>query len=531
MNRRLPIGIQDFKKIREDGFLYVDKTAVIHRLINNSGGSFFLSRPRRFGKSLFVNTLEALFKGQKDLFNNLYIADKADWNVNYPVIKLDWTAIGHATKDQLESGIIEILDRIGKLYQVDLKISGNAAKVFEQLIFCLHEKTGRKVVVLVDEYDVPILDNLRAPDEVLEPIREFLQGFYRVLKASDEYLKFVFLTGITKFAKVSIFSALNNMIDITMDNEYATICGLTQKEIEDNFAPYIDIIAKENDASNRDVLDTIQQWYNGFSWDGHTFVYNPFSTLLLFMKKKFENYWFASATPTFLVEIIKERNDIKYLLEQVEIDGTGFDTFDYKALDTKLLLFQTGYLTVKNIKKGRLGIPPVYTLGIPNNEVRNSLFEYMVSSYTSYPVSNTAILRDRMRRQLLNEEEKAFEESAKELFAKIPYQLHIPREAYYHSLLLLWLSLLGFEVQGEVSTNKGRIDGVWTWEDQIIITEVKFPDEGNADHLLQDALNQIREKGYIERYKDNIHKITLLAIGFTGKDIVCKIYPLASFQY
>jgi hypothetical protein len=523
MQRRLPIGIQDFKKIREEGFLYVDKTAIIHRLISNSGGAFFLSRPRRFGKSLLISTLEAFFKGQKPLFTGLYIADKTDWNVDYPIIKLDWTAIGHTTKGKLESGIIEILERIGESYQIDLKISENAAKVFEQLIFRLHEKTGHKVVVLIDEYDVPILDNLSEPNDVLEPIREFLQGFYRVLKAADEYLHFVFLTGITKFAKVSVFSALNNLVDITMDSEYAAICGLTQNEVEDNFTSYIEQIAKENDTNNQEVMKMIQHWYNGFSWDGYTFVYNPFSTLLLFSKKVFENYWFATATPSFLIDIIKERNDIKYLLELVEVDGTGFDTFDHKVLDTKLLLFQTGYLTVKNVKKGRLGVPPVYTLGIPNNEVRNSLLEYMLSSYASCPVSDTAILRDRMRKQILNGETNAFEETAKELFARIPYQLHIPREAYYHSLMLLWLSLLGFEIQGEVSTNKGRIDAVWTWEDQVIITEVKFADEGNTNRLLQDALAQIHEKEYTERYRDDIHKITLLAIGFTGKNIACKI--------
>jgi hypothetical protein len=436
---------------------------------------------------------------------------------------LDWTTIGHATKEKLESGMIEIFERIGESYQIDLKVGENAAKVFEQLIFRLHEKTGRKVVVLIDEYDVPILDNLSEPTNVMEPIREFLQGFYRVLKASDEYLHFVFLTGISKFAKVSIFSALNNLVDITMDSEYAAICGLTQDEVEDNFIPYIEQIAKENKASNQEVLNMVQHWYNGFSWDGHTFVYNPFSTLLLFMKKTFENFWFATATPTFLVEIIKERNDIKYLLEPVEVDGTSFDTFDYRVLDTKLLLFQTGYLTVKNVKKGRLGVPLVYTLGVPNNEVRNSLLEYMVSSYASYPVSDTVILRDRMRKQLLNGEEEAFEESAKELFAKIPYQLHIPREAYYHSLLLLWLSLLGFDVQGEVSTNKGRIDAVWTWEEQIIIDEVKFAEEGDVNRLLQDALAKKKKKEYIERYKDGIHKITLLAIGFAGKTIACKM--------
>jgi hypothetical protein len=470
--------------------------------------------------------MEAFFMGQKNLFEGLYIADKTDWNKSYPVIKLDWTAIGHGTLKQMESGIIEVLERIGKSYHIYLKTGDNAAKVFEQLIYSLHEKTGCRVVVLIDEYDVPILDNLNEPAEILEPIREFLQGFYRILKASDERLQFVFLTGVTKLAKVSIFSALNNLVDITMDREYAAICGWTQEEVETNFAPYIELMAKEAEVTRQEVLDVIRYWYDGFSWDGNVFVYNPFSTLLLFEKKVFDNYWFTTATPTFLIEIIKKRNDVKYLLCPAEIDGTTFNTFDYRTLDTKLLLFQTGYLTIKHVQKGRLGIPPVYTLGIPNNEVRNSLLEYMISSYTSYPLSDTILLRDRMRKQLLNGDETAFEESAKELFAGIPYQLHIPKEAYYHSLLLLWLNLLGFEIQGEISTNIGRIDAVWTWEDQVIIAEIKYANEGDANILLQKAFDQIYENRYYERYKDDKRKITLLAIGFAEKTIACKMAKL-----
>jgi len=524
MESRLPIGIQDFVKIRENNYHYIDKTIYIHRLTSGSGGAFFLSRPRRFGKSLLISTMEAFFKGQKDLFTGLFIYDKAEWSISYPVIKLDWTSVGHSTRKQMEDGMIEILKRIGKSYQIELNQSENAAMVFEHLIYSLHEKTGRKAVVLIDEYDVPILDNLKEPGEVLEPIREFLQGFYRILKASDEHLQFVFLTGITKFAKVSVFSALNNLVDITMDRDYAAICGWTQDEIETNFEPYIDLMAKENNSTRQEVLDAIQYWYNGFSWDGDVFVYNPFSTLLLFSKKVFDNYWFATATPAFLIEVIKERNDIKCVLCPSEIVGTSFNSFDYKTLDTKLLLFQTGYLTIKNVKTGRLGVPPVYTLDVPNNEVRNSLLEYMVSSYASYPLTDTVILRDRMRQQLLNGEDTSFEESVKELFAGIPYQLHIPKEAYYHSLILLWLTLLGFEIQGEVSTNKGRIDAVWKLEEQVIITEVKFANEGDTDRLIQDAFKQIYEAGYYERYKSR--KTTLLAIGIAGKKISCKITQL-----
>ena len=525
----LPLGIQSFSDLRERGCLYVDKTKEIYNLISR-GKVYFLSRPRRFGKSLFLSTIEAFFRGKKELFRDLYISDKTDWNISYPVIKLDWTAIGHTTRDKMENGIIEILKRIVETYNIEIKTDGNAAKVFEQVIFRLHEKTGLKVVVLIDEYDVPILDNIEKPADILESIREFLQSFYRVLKACDEYLHFVFLTGVTRFAKVSVFSALNNLVDITMDREYAAVCGWTQNEVEDNFDSYIELIAKENSAKKPEVLDMLRYWYNGFSWDGSVFVYNPFSTLMLFMKKTFDNYWFSSATPEFLIKIIKDRNDIKYLLNPVEVNATSFDTFDFKTLDTKLLLFQTGYLTVKNVSKTRLGVPPVYVLGLPNSEVRNSLLEYMVSSYASFPLSDTVLLRDRMRKQIMDCNETAFEESVKELFAGIPYQLHIPKEAYYHSLLLLWLNLLGFEVQAEVSTDKGRIDAVWIWDDHVVIAEVKFANEGDIVSLLQSAFMQIHKKEYYEHYNGNNRKVTLLAIGFTHKDIACKMEKLQKYQ-
>jgi len=526
MEKRLPVGIQDFEKIRKGGYIYVDKTNYIHRLINGSGASFFLSRPRRFGKSLFLSTMEALFKGQKDLFNDLYIYDKTDWNESYPVIKLDWTKIGYNTQKQLEINMINTLKQIGKSYQIDLETNENAAETFKNLIYYLHEKTGQRAVVLIDEYDAPILDNLNKPDEVIEPIREFMHNFYRILKACDQYLKFVFLTGISKFAKISVFSGLNNLVDISIDEEYAAICGLTQEEIETNFGSHIEIMAKDYETTRQEILDTMKYWYNGFSWDGNVFVYNPFSTLLLFSKKTFDNHWFATATPTFLIDIIKKRNDINYLLAPFEVNAASFDAFDYKTLSTVSLLFQTGYLTIKSVKKGRIGVPPEYTLDIPNNEVRNSLLEWLVSSYASYPLIDTSILRDQMLKQLLSKDEPAFEKSVKKLFAGIPYQLHIPREAYYHSLLLLWLNMLGFEVQGEVSTDKGRIDAVLLLKDHVVITEIKYSNEGNTDQLIQDAFSQIHETGYYERYNSSNQKVILLAIGLAGKEISCKMKSL-----
>jgi hypothetical protein len=521
---KLPIGIQTFSEIRENGYLYVDKTREIHRLI--SGGKvFFLSRPRRFGKSLLVSTLEALFTGEKALFEGLYIADKIDWNEKYPVVTLDWGGISHTSAAQMEQSALGFLRRIARTHEIFLA-ANTASDGFEELIETLHQKTGRQVVVLVDEYDMPILDALGKPAETIDEIRQFLQSFYKILKAVDKHLRFVFLTGVSKFSKVSIFSGLNNVRDITLANDYATICGYTQEELEYCFALAIDEMAEVQQMSRQELLDRIRHWYNGFSWDGVNTVYNPFSTLLLFTEKVMRNYWFETGTPTFLINIIKERNDVNVLLEPVQMPDTGFDGFDYRTLDTKVLLFQTGYLTVKQITKNDFGDKLIYTLGVPNEEVRSAMLEYLTSSFAAYPVSDAAIIRDRMMGQLFNGDVTGFEKSIRELFAGVPHQLHLPREADYHSLLLLWLNMLGFEVQAEVSTDKGRIDAVWTWKDRVVIAEVKYAPKGKVEPLLKAAMAQIRERRYYERYNGANHRIALLAIGFAGKDLACRMTEL-----
>jgi hypothetical protein len=504
--------------------LYVDKTREILALVG-SGKVFFLSRPRRFGKSLLVSTLEALFKGEKALFEGLYIADKVDWDDRYPVIKLDWGGIGHSTAAQMEESTLGFLDRIAKANQIALTAK-SASDSFEELIESLYQKAGKQVVVLVDEYDMPILDALNGPVEAIDEIRQFLQSFYKVLKAADEHLRFVLLTGVSKFAKVSIFSGLNNLRDITLSNDYATICGYTQEELETCFASYIEEFAQAEHIGKQDVLDLIRQWYNGFSWDGLHTVYNPFSTLLLFAEKAMRSYWFDSGTPTFLVGLIKERNDVKFLLEPSRMNDEEFNSFDYRTLDTKVLMFQTGYLTVKKIDKEPFGSGEIYTLGIPNEEVRRAMLQYLVGSFSAYPIGNTASMRSSMMGQLFEGDVSDFEASAKEMFAHIPYQLHLPREAYYHSLLLLWLNLIGFEVQAEVSTDKGRIDAVWTWEERVVIAEVKFAAKGKAETLVESALSQIREKRYHERYASENRRIALLGIGFAGKNIACRMTEL-----
>ena len=397
-----------------------------------------------------------------------------------------------------------------------------ASDRFDEFIKRLYKQYEKQAVILIDEYDMPILGALKKPD-LVEGIREFLQSFYKVVKANDEYLRFVFLTGVSKFAKVSVFSGLNNPDDITMDDKYVSICGYTQEELVSYFSEYITDFALSEKVSENEIVDTIRRWYNGFSWDGRTLVYNPFSTLILFDKKRFADYWFASATPTFLIDILRQRNDVKLLLEPSKIQASGFDSFDPEKIDTKLLLFQTGYLTVKRVVKKGLGKKNVYTLGIPNEEVRESLMTYLVADYAAYPVSDTAPMRDRMLERLLDGDAVSFERAVQEMFARIPYQLHIPREAYYHSMLLLWLNLLGFEVISELPTDKGRIDAVWTWEDRVVIAEIKYSGKGSCESLLNAALAQIKKNCYYERYAGDNRRIAFLAVAFAGKKIACRI--------
>jgi hypothetical protein len=519
----LPVGVQSFEKLRKDGNVYVDKTKEIHRLIT-SGNIYFLSRPRRFGKSLLVSTIAEIFKGDKSLFEGLYIYDKYDWTQQYPVITIDWSNVKLATAEEMENDMCKFLEQIADSDQIKL-LRDYASSKFAELIQRLNEKTGRQVVVLVDEYDMPILDALNNTDE-MELIRNFLQSFYKVLKGTDEHLRFVFITGVSKFAKVSIFSGMNSPDDITIDDQYATICGYTQDELTANFEEYIHEFALKTKATAEEVIEAIRNWYNGYSWDGITTVYNPFSTLLLFRKKKFTDYWFSSGTPTFLINQIKKRNDVKYLLEPVTIAADGFDNFEVNTIDTKLLLFQTGYLTIKKVAKSMFGQQMNYTLGIPNEEVRQSLMQHLVSSYAECTVTEATNMREVMLQQMFDGDVTSFEQNLKTMFARIPYQLHISCDAYYHSLILLWLNMLGFEPLGEVLTNIGRIDVIWKFEDRVVIAEVKHDENKTSEALLQEAFKQIHDQRYYEGFTGDNRRIALLAIAVAGREVTCKMEEL-----
>ena len=522
--KALPVGIQSFEKLRKNGNVYVDKTKEVLRLIT-SGQIYFLSRPRRFGKSLLVSTLAELFKGDKSLFEGLYIYDKYDWTQQYPVITIDWSRVSHSTVEVMERDMCRFLTQIATSYQITL-LSDYASSRFDELIESLYKKTGCKVVVLIDEYDMPILNALNNPEE-LGLIRNFLQSFYKALKGTDSFLRFVFITGVSKFSKVSIFSGMNSPDDITMDEQYATICGYTQDELVQVFEEYIHNFAQTEQTTEAEIIESIRYWYNGYSWDGVTTVYNPYSTLLLFRQKRFTNYWFASGTATFLVNEIKKRNDVKYLLEPTQVFADGFDNFEPDSMSTKLLLFQTGYLTVKSVHKGKVGQLSKYILGIPNEEVRKSLIKHLVSSYAGISATETDDLRDFMQQQLFDGDVSAFQRNMQAMFARIPYQLHIPCDAYYHSLILLWLNMLGFDVLGEVPTSIGRIDAVWKQDDRIVIAEIKHDEKSTLEALLQEAFEQIHNRRYYDSFSGKNRRIALLAIAISGKETACRMEELS----
>ncbi|GHV68467.1 ATPase AAA [Bacteroidia bacterium] len=526
--KNLPIGVQSFEKLRSEGLLYVDKTKEILQL--TSSYMIFLSRPRRFGKSLLVSTLGELYKGNKLLFEGLYIYDKWDWTQQYPVIRLDWTNIEHNSGEKVERDMSDTLQSIAATNKIALTRQ-YASSLFSELIESLHQKTGKKVVVLIDEYDSPILDSVGKPEA--EGVREFLQSFYKRLKATDDHLKFVFMTGITKVAKVSIFSALNNLKDITLDESYATICGYTQEELERDFSEYIDNTAVRLEMTREDLLVNIRKWYDGYSWDGKTSVYNPFSTLPFFSNSEFSNYWFETGTPTFLINRLKKHGLAKTVLEPVIAASSAFDSYDPEALDDVPLLFQTGYLTVKN--KQRVGISSQYTLEVPNMEVKESLMEHLLSAYTNYPRSTMSVLGREMLQQILAFDEDGFTNNMRLMLAGVPYTLkpskaknkakaeaeNLENEARYHIIFQLWMTMLGFNIQSEKITNRGRMDAVLLQDGVAIVVELKYHAKKKLKTLLKQAIAQIYDKRYYEQFLDR--KVILLGIAFSGKDVGCRI--------
>jgi hypothetical protein len=497
-----------------DGYIYVDKTEYIYRLIA-TGRIYFLSRPRRFGKSLLISTLDALFSGKKELFEGLYISDKWDWTQRYPVVRIDWTQIGHATPDKMEESLIGYLQDIAQRYELTLT-GETSPDCFRKLLSWLHDKTGRQVVILIDEYDKPITSHLF--DEYLTPVKTLVHDFYQVIKGADEHLRFVFLTGVSKFSGLSIFSALNSLNDITMNKAFSAICGYTQEELENCFSEHIDAAAKEYGWIRKKMLDVISKWYDGYSWDSVTRVYNPFSTLCFLTEKMLDDYWFKTGTPTFLFDMMQRSNNTSPVLEGTVVDSSLLDGYLPEDPKETPLLFQTGYLTVKGIHSDEYGTQ--YTLGIPNYEVNKSLLTRLLLVYGRYPMQDVDKLRNKIAQKIRDCDEDGFAECLETMVAYVPNELKLRSEAHYHALMLLWLKFMGFDVHAEVSNNFGRSDAVWKQPGLTVIAELKYSKKEDTNTLLNKAMTQIHDKKY---YNQSLGRILLIGIAFADKEIKCKM--------
>lgn len=513
--KNLPIGIQSFSDLRSNNYLYVDKTEHIHCAVT-SGKIFFLSRPRRFGKSLLISTLDALFSGQQELFEGLYIYDKWDWTQKYPVIRIDWTLIPHASPDEMKTEHVLYMQRIAGQFGLELK-SNSPSGCFDELIEQLHKKTGEKVVILIDEYDKPVTAHLFDP--CLAEIKTAIHDFYQVMKGADEHIRFIFLTGVSKFAGLSIFSALNNLNDITLDRRFAGICGYTQEELETNFPEYIDAAADSFGWSREKMIDRIRFFYDGYSWDSKTYVYNPFSTLRFFSMQMLDIHWFKTGTPTFLIDILQRRNRTSLVLDDSDVAINLLEGYTPENLEEIPLLFQTGYLTVKGIRVEDDG-DTYYKLGIPNHEVNKALLTQLLLVYGQYPMQDVDRLRNTVAACLHNCDEQGFVDCLETLVATVPNELKMNCEAHYHALLLVWLRFLGFEVHAEVSTQFGRADAVWKQPDLTVIAELKYHKTKDTETLLNAAMEQIHKRRY---YNRTLGRILLLSIAFSGTEIGCRM--------
>jgi hypothetical protein len=491
----------------------VDKTEVIRRLVT-SGKVYFLSRPRRFGKSLLISTLDALFDGRQELFKDLYIYDKWDWTQKYPVVRIDWTNISHVDPEKMEISLHGYLQNIATRYGISLT-EQTPFDCFRELIGRLHEKTGQKVVILIDEYDKPVTTHLF--DSYLTEIKTTVHDFYQVMKGADEHIRFILLTGVSKFSGLSVFSALNNLADITLDKNFATICGYTQEELEGNFSEYIDDAADEFGWSREKMIDRIRYFYDGYSWDSRTFVYNPFSTLNFFREKVLDTYWYNTGTPTFLIEMLQRHSRTELVLDDITIDRGTLNGYVPESPEEIPLLFQTGYLTVKGIQVNDDG-RTYYRLGVPNFEVNEALLKQLLFVYGRYHMQDVDKLRNTVVACLRNCDEQGFSECLETLLSTVPNELKMNCEAHYHALLLVWLRFLGFEVHAEVSTNFGRADAVWKQPDLTVVAELKYHKKKDRETLLREAMEQIHNRRY---YNQALGRVLLLGIAFSGTETGC----------
>ena len=506
MRKKLPIGIQTFSEIREEGYYYVDKTAFAYKLIEQ-GKYYFLSRPRRFGKSLFLDTLKELFEGNEPLFRGLFVHDKWDWSIKYPVIRISFGDAVVKDRSELDASLHQQLSYYERLFALP-PIFPDIHSRFIELIRLLHKEYGQRVVILVDEYDKPIIDNIESPTVAFE-MREKLRDIYSVIKGSDAHVKFAFFTGVSKFSKVSLFSGLNNLEDITIERSLSAICGYTDDDVDTVFAPELEGLDREQ----------IRLWYNGYNWTGES-VYNPFDLLLLFRHREFRSWWFETGTPTFLIKLLSERKQFTPDLARIMATETLLSTFDVGNIPTEALMFQTGYLTIDTVRHipGRMEL----TLKYPNLEVQASLNDCLLQAMSQdhmVPVRNVSRLYD----ILMANDLPALKVLFHSFYESIPNDWYRRNqlsgfEGYYASIFYSYFAALGLEIRVEDPTSHGRIDMTVRFNGHIYLFEFKVVEMVAGGK----ALAQIKEKGYADKYRQYGEPIHLIGVEFSreSKNIV-----------
>jgi len=507
MKKNLPLALNTLDKLINGNCVYVDKTDIAWQLIRQPG-AFFLSRPRRFGKSLFVDTLKEIFEGNKNLFKGLFIHDKWNWEQKYPVIKIDFSDGTLQNRKNLDRRIYEILNDNALYLKISLRQDRDIPGTFGELIRKAETKYGARTVVLIDEYDKPILDNIDAPETAIQ-MREGLKNLYSVLKGQDAHLQFVFMTGVSKFSKVSLFSGINQMTDITLNEDFATICGYTHANLQHHFGEHL----KEVD------WDKLKMWYNGYQWLGADTVYNPYD-ILLFIHNRFSyrNYWFETGNPSFLIKLFQKNCYFLPRLQGVEVTESILDSFDIEKIDPVTLLFQSGYLTIEKTftRRDRM----MFRLKAPNQEVQIALGDVFVDAYTGRNPSEKIPVQDALCTCLENGDIAGMIQVIQRLFAAIPWRNFTKNEladseGFYASVLYAFFSSLNAEIIPEDITNHGQADMTVKLGMHVYVIEIKVvKTEHSHEKDKNMALEQIQDKNYAEKYRGRtgikVHEVGLV---------------------
>lgn len=500
---KYPIGIQDFGNVRRDGYAYVDKTALMYKMVSE-GKYYSLSRPRRFGKSLFLSTLAAYFSGQKELFRGLAVEKmEKDWT-EHPILHLDLNSREYKDESSLEAELNRHLEKWEKLYGSKYKDRA-AEERFIHVIEHAYEQTGQRVVILVDEYDKPLLQAIGNPT-LQDAYRSKLKAFYSVLKTLDAKIRFAFLTGVTKFGKVSVFSDLNNLMDISFDHRYAEVCGISEKELHENFDESVQALAEANDMTKEECYQRLKRDYDGYIFNVESAgMYNPFSLLNTLKNKFFRDYWFETGTPSFLVYQLKKT---EYPLENMTTEELSTDTLNsIDIMDTNPLplLYQSGYLTLK-------GYDPefdTYVLGFPNREVEQGFIKYLLPFYTPKTNEQSTFAIAQFVKDVRKGDAEGFMHRLQDFFANGDYQVVGKTELYFQNTLYVFFRLMGFYVEVERHTTRGRMDIVMQTPDYVYILELKINQTAAV------ALQQIEEKGYAEPFASDARQLFKIGINFS----------------